>query len=141
MDEKSINQKSGVLRIGEFGESGIDSGLEDPRYYFDIDQLTPGEKLFLYRIRVGMSQGEMAVDYNIPIGVYRMMEFDQLRAMYVTLGGVQEGETYAILRRRSKKTRSELALELGVPSYMITRMEQGMASPDTLRNYWAINGL
>lgn len=103
-----------------------------------LRDLTKGEKLHLYRRRLGFTQIQMSVDYGVSLNEYRAMEMDmpEARTVYVSLGTLEEREVYTVLRIRSGLSREEVASEVGVSTYWLRQMEAGAAPLKRLQEYW-----
>ena len=101
-----------------------------------VSELTGGEKLYIYRTREGKTQFEKAVELGMCMAQYRSMELDHTRAVYVSLGKLEEHEAFTLLRRRKGLTKVELAERIGVSSYWLGQMEAGTAPIDRLRRFW-----
>jgi len=102
--------------------------------------LTRGEKLYIKRMRLGLSQIEMSVDLGVIHSQYRAMEQDVLCSApaYVTIGKLLEREAYAIMRRRSGLNKTELAQDMGVDIFWLRQMERGDAPIKRLAEYWGV---
>lgn len=104
----------------------------------NVSDLTRGEKIYLHRKRLGYTQFEMAVDLGVGLSEYRAMELDEegTRPPYTTLHKLEPHEACATWRRREGISKEQLALELGVTSYWVGRMEAGTAPVKRLAKYW-----
>lgn len=104
----------------------------------DASDLTRGEKLYLFRKRLGYTQVQRSVDLGVGFAEYRAMELDEAHARgpYVTLRSIEEREVYTILRRRAGMTKGELAEVMGISAEWIRQMELGQAPIKRLQEYW-----
>lgn len=100
--------------------------------------LTRGEKLYIKRKRLGLSQIEMSVDVGVIHSQYRAMEQDVEGSdpVYVTLGKLLECESYCVSRVRAGMNKTQLAKEIGVSIYWLRQMERGDAPIKRLAEYW-----
>jgi len=101
--------------------------------------LTRGEKLYVKRNRLGITQLEMSVSMGVVPAQYRAMEQDVegSEAPYITLGAsLEPRESYTIMRRRAGYSRAELAEEIGVSAFWLRKMEKGLAPIKRLADYW-----
>ena len=100
--------------------------------------LTRGEKLYIKRKRLGLSQIEMSVDIGVIYSQYRAMEQDVEGAEppYISLGALLECESYCVQRVRLGINKTRLAEEIGVSIYWLRQMERGDAPIKRLADYW-----
>lgn len=100
--------------------------------------LTRGEKLYIKRKRLGLSQIEMSVDLGVIHSKYRAMEQDVegSEPPYISLGPLQECESYCVQRVRAGINKTTLAAEMGVSIYWLRQMERGEAPIKRLAEYW-----
>lgn len=100
--------------------------------------LTRGEKLFIKRKRLGISQIEMSVDLGVIYSRYRAMEQDVegSKPPYVSLGPLLECESYCVQRVRAGINKTELADKMGCSVYWLRQMERGDAPIKRLAEYW-----
>lgn len=100
--------------------------------------LTRGEKLYIKRKRLGLSQIEMSVDIGVLHSQYRAMEQDLEGAEppYISLGKLLECESYCVQRVRAGINKTKLAKEIGVSIYWLRLMERGDAPVKRLAEYW-----
>jgi transcriptional regulator with XRE-family HTH domain len=100
--------------------------------------LTRGEKLYIYRLRLKFTQIQMAVEHDVCLSEYRGMEFDEegVTCPYVSVGKLQLFEVCATIRRRKGINKAELAKRLRVTAYWLGRMESGTAPIARLANHW-----
>jgi transcriptional regulator with XRE-family HTH domain len=100
--------------------------------------LTRGEKLYIKRKRLGLSQIEMSVDLGVIHSQYRAMEQDAegSEPPYISLGVLLECESYCVSRVRAGINKTKLAAEIGVSIYWLRQMERGDAPIKRLAEYW-----
>lgn len=100
--------------------------------------LTRGEKLYLKRHRLGLTQLEMSVDLGVIPAQYRAMEHDVegSKAPFISLGAMKPREIYTILRKREGLSRAELAEQMGISEFWVRKMEKGAAPIKRLAEFW-----
>ena len=100
--------------------------------------LTRGEKLYIRRKRLGLSQIEMSVDLGVIYCRYRAMEQDLEGSdpPFISLGKLRECESYCVSRVRAGVNKTALAEKIGVSVYWLRQMEQGTAPIKRLADYW-----
>ncbi|MEE8181752.1 MAG: hypothetical protein V3T87_00395 [Candidatus Thorarchaeota archaeon] len=103
-----------------------------------ITDLTRGEKLYIKRKRLGLSQIEMSVDIGVIHSKYRAMEQDVegSEPPFITLGTLLECESYCVSRVRAGVNKTKLAAEIGVSVYWLRQMERGTAPIKRLADFW-----
>lgn len=104
-----------------------------------LQDLTPHEKLRLWRRRLGLSQEEAGRRFDVSAWVYGEMERgDQPAPSYAWRGPfhLEEHERCLIYRLRAGREQQEVADELGVSREWLGRMERGEAGCDKLVWYW-----
>lgn len=98
-------------------------------------ELTTGERLFIERKRLGMSQANMAACHGVPHGVYGRWERDQKAnrpAPVVKVGRLKKHEQCMLERVRIGWSQAEVAKKLGLCVYWVGRMERGEINCDRL---------
>ena len=66
------------------------------------------------------------------------MEADGAKDGGPAVGALEVHEQCFLLRRRAGETAAEVAEEMGVSRYWLSRMERGTAPVETLAIYWGI---
>lgn len=102
----------------------------------------PGEQLYLYRKRKGLSQRQMATGLKVSLKTYREMEGGNAVVEPAVLRqyGTQRPDVHevcALLRIRRGLKQVELAGKVKVCRYWLMRMERGEANPRRLVDYWS----
>lgn len=95
--------------------------------------LNHGELLWITRRREGLDQVEMAEKMGVSRHKYQESEAQKTGKLYRRL---EDHERCALYRRRTKKTQSAIAKEIGVSRIWVNRMEIGTAEVDKLLAYW-----
>lgn len=104
-----------------------------------FQDLTPHEKLRLWRRRLGLSQEEAGRRFGVSGWTFGEMERgDQPAPSYAWRGpfALLEHERCLIYRLRAGKEQQEVADGLGVSRVWVNRMERGEESCDRLVWYW-----
>jgi len=96
------------------------------------------EKLLIERRRRGLTQAEQADFDGVPVKQYCAAELGKikpawLRPIHLT---PQPWEVCFILRRRSGKSRKQMARKLGVSTVWFTAMEKGHVNYERLTKFW-----
>lgn len=100
--------------------------------------ITPGERLLIERRRSFQTQAEAARYYGLSEWCYRQCESDKSNALPLTpIGRLQAHESCMLMRRRAGMKRTELAIEVGISGWWLTRMERGQIPADRLVSYWS----
>lgn len=104
-----------------------------------VGELTPAEKLIIYRRRLEFTQHNMAAFFSIHRETYGRLErgllpFDE--DIVPDLGGIQDHEKCYILRRRANKKQRECAQEMGVTRFWFNQMELGKVPCEPLIEFW-----
>lgn len=102
-------------------------------------ELTPAEKLRLWRLRLGLSQRAAGRRFDCSAWTYGEMERGALPAPSYAWKGpfeLTDHECCLIYRLRSNMTQKQVAEELGVSRIWVNRMETGKAGCDRLLEYW-----
>lgn len=107
--------------------------------------LTPGEKLLIFRRRSELTQALMAEELGVSLLAYRAMEQDHdyipcnRKIPRVSLSGrLAVWEVAVILRFRSSLTQAQTAAQIGISKYWLRRMETNDAPLDLLLEYWEL---
>jgi DNA-binding XRE family transcriptional regulator len=108
---------------------------------FNITELTLGDKLFLWRRRMGFSQDAVAARFEVCSSTYRLWEKDRMKPkgkvdVRVNIEDVTEPEFCALIRRKHGVTQGQLAKELDVSRQWVNYMEFGKEKHDRLVKYW-----
>jgi DNA-binding XRE family transcriptional regulator len=104
-----------------------------------VGELTPREKLILYRRRLEFSQEQMAAVFGIHRETYGRIERGQVPQtddVVGDLGGLSDHEKCYILRKRAGRKQIECAQEMGVTRFWFNQMELGKAPCDPLIEFW-----
>lgn len=66
--------------------------------------LTPGERLWVFRSRLGFTQEQMAVDFGVGTAEYVQMEYDGSgpSIKYVSIRYLTKEESLSLLHRRTR---------------------------------------
>jgi DNA-binding transcriptional regulator YiaG len=102
---------------------------------------TPGERLYIWRRRSGMSQTDAAAHYKVHVDRYRAWESDARvkgRRPNQPLGHLRSNEQCVLMRRREKLTQREVAEAIGVSRLWVIMMEDGKAADDRLCQHWGL---
>lgn len=100
-------------------------------------QLTPSERLLVYRRRCGHTQTQAAQERGFTEWHYRMMEAGNRTCPSVYIGKMKLYESAVILRRRLKIKRTTLAKMIGISCWWLTQMERGQVNPKRLIEFWS----
>lgn len=104
------------------------------------NDLTMGEKLYVYRKRLGLNQSRMGRYLYVGITLYNKAELDrcllQLTKPIPDLGELTESEELKILRRRRGLTHKDLSKSLNCSRVWILAMENGLADSTKLREFY-----
>lgn len=105
--------------------------------------LTPQEKLFIKRRRLGLSQAYMAGDLGVSYAKYRCWERGEFTkndtVPVIELGPkLARREVCTIIRRRMGVKQWEIAKALKVKTPLVTMMERGVVDCHRLVNYWEL---
>ncbi len=108
--------------------------------------LTPGEKLLIFRRREELTQAQMAEKLAVSLLAYRAMEQDaeyipcDRKIPRVSLEGkLAVWEVAVILRFRSGLTQAETAIDMDISKYWLRRMETNSAPLDRLLEHWNLD--
>lgn len=102
-------------------------------------QLSNGEKLLIWRRRMGWNQAEASCYFNCSIFRYKLAEYDQAKdfkyndKLKITL---KPFEKCLIYRKRSGKTQIEIARKLDMGRFWLRLQETGEVPCDKLLSYW-----
>ena len=102
-------------------------------------RLSPGQKLLIYRRRLGETQAEAARRLRMPESSYCCAELDQQHGWKIDaprLGRLREHEKCLIFRLRRGWSQDWVARAIGCSRYWFGKMERGEVNPGTLVNYW-----
>ena len=103
------------------------------------EDLTPGERLRLFRRRRGWVAPDMAAFLGVDIDTYHGWEKDlssETAAPDVELGGMEPYEHYFMLRYRSGITAKELGMMIGRSKEWVLRSESGLCPLKPLIEFW-----
>ena len=112
---------------------GIRTSLENWQGNWLKEKLSIGERYWISRIRVGLSQNEAARQLEISRSSYQQLESrkDDLRLFKIT-----DFEWCRIMRRRVGWKQHEVASKMGSSRIWVNRMEAGQESCDPLLWFW-----
>lgn len=114
-----------------------------------MNDLTHGERLFVWRRREGLSQKQAAKHWKVTLPVYREWEAviptggdtevpNPPVVSLKKLGSLKPHEAFTMLRRRFEVSQATLAETLGVTQNYLCLMERGKTpSLARLEQYWA----
>ncbi len=102
------------------------------------EDLSNGEKLYLFRKRIKELPHVTAKRYNVQSITYRQWEKDERKGPDINIGGMFPREVYTILRLRAGDTMVDLGHRMGKDEKEIRRMEAGETSLRPLREFWGI---
>lgn len=100
------------------------------------EDLTPGEKLIVWRTRERYSFPDAAKFYGVSEKTYRAWEQGRMDPPNVQLGGIEPYEHFHVLRLRAGMTRRELADKVGKNPAAIQAEETGKAPCRSLVWFW-----
>lgn len=105
--------------------------------------LTQGEKVYLTRRRLGLSQSKFAKKFGMSrnqISLIEREEVDPTPEMKISEVSIKsESELFAILRKRRGISQTDIGSALGLSRFWVNRMERGEVNDDKLRSYWLAN--
>jgi transcriptional regulator with XRE-family HTH domain len=105
----------------------------------DLGKLTDGERLLIWRKRMGVNQRWAAQEFAVSYKIYSLIERDELpilkRLQWVPTS-LEAHERCLLYRRRAGYTQKRVAEELEMSRYWINKMENGRAPCDDLLWYW-----
>jgi DNA-binding XRE family transcriptional regulator len=102
-------------------------------------ELTPGEKLLVWRRRKGWDQTRAAKHYKVSIFTLKLAEYGKAKNfpykpdLEILL---EDHEKCFIYRKRSKKTQPQLAREYGCGKFWIQLQEHGKVDCSKLLKWW-----
>jgi len=100
--------------------------------------LNTGERLLIERRRNGQNQTKAAYSYDLSEWQYRQCEANESdRIPAPPLGRLRDYEACMIMRRRAGLKRTELAAQLGISGWWLTRMERGQIPAERLVAFWS----
>lgn len=101
------------------------------------EDLTPGEKLYLWRRRKNKRVWEYARQYGVSRYAYQRWENDLGDDIpIIKLMGVEQAEQFVILRKRSGMTQKELAARMGISRSWLHLVEAGKVSMKQAIEFW-----
>ena len=99
--------------------------------------LTPAERMIIWRRRNDMSQTAAAVHLKVSPWTYRLWENGERSDQpNVVIGKLHEYEACFIQRRRLAMTRKECAKQVGISPWWLTNMERGRIDAQRLIDFW-----
>lgn len=109
----------------------------------NVSELSPGERLFIWRHRKGVDQFEAAWLKKTTYRVYGKWERDENTIAACpkgTVGAELTGlEKCLLLRRRAKMTQKELAKAMSVSTGWVKVLESGRSEYEgSLHSYWCV---
>lgn len=96
-------------------------------------EVSHGEWLTIKRRREGLDQMEMAEKMGLTRHQYQAKEANPNGKLKRRLAA---NEAAFLMRRRSKKSQSAVAKELGLSRLWVNRMEMGLEECDRLLDFW-----
>lgn len=112
----------------------------------DLEGLTVGERLLIYRRRKKFTQESMATIYGTNRNLYGQIERDEIGippSLKISIPKITELtriEAVRIKRRRSGLTQEELSIDLGMSRHWVGMQERGEAPNKKLMEHWDIEG-
>lgn len=106
-----------------------------------VSQLSPGERLSVWRRRKGWSQEAAAQSYAVSTSTYRRYERDQYDAIstpYVSLQTLSVTEQAVVRRRRSGMTQADVARAIGRSRWFVNMVENDQLSSGLVARYFGI---
>ena len=102
-----------------------------------VSELSKGERLFLQRIRQGLTQEQAADQMGVKPHLYKLWEQDRGKhAPKIKIDRLAPHERMRIYRRRSGLSMVDLEFRVGCTRYWIWKMETGRAPVTRLQMYW-----
>ena len=104
-----------------------------------IAELSPGEKLFIWRRRKNLNQDKAAKIFKVSVFEYKLAEYDkrQLAKLgYAEISVLQPHERCVLYRRRSGMKQEEIAGKLGISRNWLRQLESGKEDPAKLLAFW-----
>jgi len=103
-----------------------------------VEDVTPGERLFLLRRRREdtTSHEAAAKEWGVDVKIYRGWEQDVGDPPVAPLDEVRPYEHFALLRRRFGLPRKTMAKDIGISEILLWGMERGLRSCRMLKEYW-----
>lgn len=105
-------------------------------------KLTSGEKLLLWRRRIGWNQKQAAKYYAVSVYNYKLAEYDKLKHFpykisdFKLLPPLHDYEKCLIHRKRSGLTQPAAAKQIGYGRYWLRLQETGKVSCEKLLVWW-----
>lgn len=108
---------------------------------FGLSGLTVGERMFLWRRRVGLTQKAACERFDLTPTAYGEAERGAVAAPLWTIpwsgrNYLSDGERCAIHRRRAALRQHQVATEIGCTPAMISEMERDVRNCELLLMYW-----
>ena len=108
-----------------------------------LNNLTPGERLFIWRHRRGLSQSAAAKQMKTTCRVYSKWERDENTNSAVPHGAVRSEltklEQCLLLRRRDGMLQSDLARRMDFSTGWVKALESGRSTyEDSLHAFWGV---
>lgn len=104
-----------------------------------VSTLTRGERLYLARVRSGLTQHEAAHKHGVHVERYRAWERDQRDdGPLLNLPRLRLPEACRLRRRQAGLTQKQLAAILGVSKLWVVRMENEHAPITLLASHWGL---
>ena len=110
-----------------------------PPLPLQASKLSPGQKLLIYRRRLGETQEEAASRLGMPESSYCCAELDRAHGWKIAtprLGGLREHEKCLVFRLLHGMSQQEVADAIDRSRYWLGRMERGEVNSATLCRYW-----
>lgn len=105
--------------------------------------LRNNEQFFIWRRRLGLTQGQAAQRLRISRYAYCLLERQGVVGVCVVppQKNLTPVEKCTLLRIRKGMTQAALARKLGITRFWLRQMELGKGNPTRLINYWRRHGL
>ncbi len=106
-----------------------------------VSELTPGERLRVWRFRNGWSQEAAAQSYGVSPSTYRRYERDEYSAAdtpYRVLQTLTDVERCFILRRRAGLTQAQVAERIGRSRWFVNMVENGQVTSNLVARYFGL---
>jgi len=106
-----------------------------------VSELSPGERLVVWRHRKGWSQEAAAQCCHVSTSTYRRYEHDHYQdrsTPYVTLQTLTETEQCLVLRRRAGLTQAQVAEQIGRSRWFVNMVENGQLASGLVARYFGL---
>lgn len=105
------------------------------------NRLTTAERVYLFRVRAGLTQTEIAKKYGMTKLEWRMYETAHPKSSHppktiIMKGTPTKPELMAIWRRRHGIPIDEMAIEMGIAHITLNKRESGAGDWEETYNWW-----